>query len=231
MPKPPGLLNSGMISTQNLKKNYGPDTVLDQVSIQIEAGEFVAVSGASGSGKTTFLNVVGGLDLNYEGEVTVNGQKLNGLSDKDLAQKRNREMGFVFQQFNLLDHLSVLENVMLPAFFAATTIEQSRGLELLEQVGLKDKAQDRPPQLSGGQKQRVAIARALLSSPSILLCDEPTGSLDKETGLQIMSIFQDLNESGMTVLLVTHEEHVAQLARRTIRFEAGKVISDSGVQS
>lgn len=217
-----------MISTQNLQKKYGPDTVLDQVSIQIESGEFVAVVGASGSGKTTFLNVVGGLDRTYEGQITVNDQKLEGLSDKALAQKRNRELGFVFQQFNLLDHLSVLENVMLPAFFAAESIPQSRGLELLEQVGLKDKAQDRPPQLSGGQKQRVAIARALLSSPSILLCDEPTGSLDKETGLQIMSIFQELNESGMTVLLVTHEEHVAKLARRTIRFEAGKVISDSG---
>ncbi|QED27787.1 ABC transporter ATP-binding protein [Microvenator marinus] len=217
-----------MISTQNLQKKYGPDTVLDQVSIQIESGEFVAVVGASGSGKTTFLNVVGGLDRTYEGQITVNDQKLEGLSDKALAQKRNRELGFVFQQFNLLDHLSVLENVMLPAFFAAESIPQSRGLELLDQVGLKDKAQDRPPQLSGGQKQRVAIARALLSSPSILLCDEPTGSLDKETGLQIMSIFQELNESGMTVLLVTHEEHVAKLARRTIRFEAGKVISDSG---
>lgn len=217
-----------MISTQNLQKKYGPDTVLDQVSIDIESGEFVAVVGASGSGKTTFLNVVGGLDRTYEGQITVNDQKLEGLSDKALAQKRNRELGFVFQQFNLLDHLSVLENVMLPAFFAAESIPQSRGLELLEQVGLKDKAQDRPPQLSGGQKQRVAIARALLSSPSILLCDEPTGSLDKETGLQIMSIFQELNESGMTVLLVTHEEHVAKLARRTIRFEAGKVISDSG---
>lgn len=217
-----------MISTQNLQKKYGPDTVLDQVSIQIESGEFVAVVGASGSGKTTFLNVVGGLDRTYEGQITVNDQKLEGLSDKALAQKRNRELGFVFQQFNLLDHLSVLENVKLPAFFAAESIPQSRGLELLDQVGLKDKAQDRPPQLSGGQKQRVAIARALLSSPSILLCDEPTGSLDKETGLQIMSIFQELNESGMTVLLVTHEEHVAKLARRTIRFEAGKVISDSG---
>lgn len=217
-----------MISTQNLQKKYGPDTVLDQVSIDIESGEFVAVVGAFGSGKTTFLNVVGGLDRTYEGQITVNNQKLEGLSDKALAQKRNRELGFVFQQFNLLDHLSVLENVMLPAFFAAESIPQSRGLELLDQVGLKDKAQDRPPQLSGGQKQRVAIARALLSSPSILLCDEPTGSLDKETGLQIMSIFQELNESGMTVLLVTHEEHVAQLARRTIRFEAGKVISDSG---
>jgi putative ABC transport system ATP-binding protein len=217
-----------MISTQNLQKKYGPDTVLDQVSIDIESGEFVAVVGASGSGKTTFLNVVGGLDRTYEGQITVNDQKLEGLSDKALAQKRNRELGFVFQQFNLLDHLSVLENVMLPAFFAAESIPQSRGLELLDQVGLKDKAQDRPPQLSGGQKQRVAIARALLSSPSILLCDEPTGSLDKETGLQIMSIFQELNESGMTVLLVTHEEHVAKLARRTIRFEAGKVISDSG---
>jgi putative ABC transport system ATP-binding protein len=217
-----------MISTQNLQKKYGPDTVLDQVSIDIESGEFVAVVGASGSGKTTFLNVVGGLDRTYEGQITVNNQKLEGLSDKALAQKRNRELGFVFQQFNLLDHLSVLENVMLPAFFAAESIPQSRGLELLDQVGLKDKAQDRPPQLSGGQKQRVAIARALLSSPSILLCDEPTGSLDKETGLQIMSIFQELNESGMTVLLVTHEEHVAKLARRTIRFEAGKVISDSG---
>ena len=217
-----------MISTQNLQKKYGPDTVLDQVSIDIESGEFVAVVGASGSGKTTFLNVVGGLDRTYEGQITVNDQKLEVLSDKALAQKRNRELGFVFQQFNLLDHLSVLENVMLPAFFAAESIPQARGLELLDQVGLKDKAQDRPPQLSGGQKQRVAIARALLSSPAILLCDEPTGSLDKETGLQIMSIFQELNESGMTVLLVTHEEHVAKLARRTIRFEAGKVISDSG---
>jgi len=218
-----------MIQTQSLKKMYGSEAVLEDVSLQIDAGEFVAIVGSSGSGKTTFLNIVGGLDRHFTGKVNVSSQDLSAMSDAELARKRNQEMGFVFQQFNLLDHLSVLENVLLPAFFAEKPPSESRAMELLTRVGIPDKAQDRPPQLSGGQKQRVAIARALLCKPKLLLCDEPTGSLDKATGIQILEIFRELNEVGMTVLLVTHEEHVAAMARRTIRFDEGRVISDSGV--
>lgn len=219
-----------MIETKNLTKTYGADriAVLSDVSVRIESGEFVAIVGSSGSGKTTFLNIVGGLDREFSGHVQVNSQVLSTLSDVELAQKRNREMGFVFQQFNLLDHLSVLENVMLPGFFAKSPIAPKTGMDLLRRVGLESKADARPPHLSGGQKQRVAIARALLCKPNLLLCDEPTGSLDKQTGIQIMEIFQELNAEGMTVLLVTHEEHVAAMARRTIRFDEGRVISDSG---
>lgn len=218
-----------MIQTLSLKKMYGSEAVLEDVSVKIDGGEFVAIVGSSGSGKTTFLNIVGGLDRNFVGKVTVSGQELAAMGDAALAHKRNEEMGFVFQQFNLLDHLSVLENVMLPAFFSAKPPKPSRALELLGRMGIADKAEDRPPQLSGGQKQRVAIARALLCEPKLLLCDEPTGSLDKATGIQILEIFKELNEVGMTVLLVTHEEHVAAMARRTIRFDEGRVISDSGV--
>jgi putative ABC transport system ATP-binding protein len=220
-----------MIETKDLKKTYGADqiAVLRDVSVRIETGEFVAIVGSSGSGKTTFLNIVGGLDRDFSGHVQVNEHVLSKLNDVELAQKRNREMGFVFQQFNLLDHLSVLENVMLPGFFAKTPIPVKVGMDLLRRVGLESKADARPPQLSGGQKQRVAIARALLCKPNLLLCDEPTGSLDKQTGIQIMEVFQELNAEGMTVLLVTHEEHVAAMARRTIRFDEGRVVLDSGV--
>ncbi|MEZ4458408.1 MAG: ABC transporter ATP-binding protein [bacterium] len=201
------------------------------MSLSFEAGEFVAIVGTSGSGKTTFLNIVGGLDRDFTGKVEVVGRDFQALSERELAALRNRHFGFVFQQFNLLEHLSALENVAMPAFFADEAIAdpEKRAIELLERVGLKDKAGARPGELSGGQKQRVAIARALFRDPRVLLCDEPTGSLDKATGLQILDLFTELNQDGITVLMVTHEEHIARLARRMVRFEDGSVVSDGDV--
>lgn len=224
-----------MIRTQSLSKAYGESSaqthVLKDVSLSFEAGEFVAIVGTSGSGKTTFLNIVGGLDRDFTGKVEVVGRDFQALSERELAALRNRHFGFVFQQFNLLEHLSALENVAMPAFFADEAIAdpEKRAMELLERVGLKDKAGARPGELSGGQKQRVAIARALFRDPRVLLCDEPTGSLDKATGLQILDLFTELNQDGITVLMVTHEEHIARLARRMVRFEDGSVVSDGDV--
>lgn len=226
-----------MIHTQSLSKSYGTGSaktpVLRDVSLRFEDGEFVAIVGTSGSGKTTFLNIVGGLDRAYSGKVEVAGKDFETLSEKQLAALRNRHFGFVFQQFNLLEHLSAVENISMPAFFADETVAEpaKRAQELLELVGLSDKADAKPGELSGGQKQRIAIARALFRGPQILLCDEPTGSLDRTTGLQILSLFEELNAKGITVLMVTHEEHIAQLARRLVRFEDGAVVYDGPVEA
>lgn len=229
------------IQTKTLSKYFGKGRgraqVLREVSLSIDAGEFLCIVGTSGSGKTTLLNIMGGLDRGFEGEVQVGEHRLAALSDKRLARLRNQEFGFVFQQFNLLDHLSAAENIALPSFFGRkrqlVTKDvggdpiQARAAELLEKVGLKDKLNERPPQLSGGQKQRVAIARALFNEPSILFCDEPTGSLDRNTGLQIMQIFQDLNRlERRTLIIVTHEEHIARMASRIIRLDDGVLVSD-----
>ncbi len=224
-----------MIQTQSLSKSYGTGSaetpVLRDVSLRFDDGEFVAIVGTSGSGKTTFLNIVGGLDRANSGQVEVAGKGFESLSEKELAALRNRHFGFVFQQFNLLEHLSALENIAMPAFFADEPIAEpeKRARELLELVGLTDKASSKPGELSGGQKQRIAIARALFRGPQVLLCDEPTGSLDRTTGLQILNLFEELNAKGITVLMVTHEEHIAQLARRLVRFEDGAVVYDGPV--
>jgi len=219
-------------------KGAGRAQVLRDISLSIDAGEFLCIVGTSGSGKTTLLNIMGGLDRSFDGTVEVGEHSLGNLSDKQLARLRNREFGFVFQQFNLLDHLSAAENITLPAFFghkrdaAHSTAPpgertQARAGELLQKVGLQDKFDEYPPQLSGGQKQRVAIARALFNEPSVLFCDEPTGSLDRDTGLQIMEIFRELNRvEKRTLIIVTHEEHIAQMATRIIRLADGLLISD-----
>jgi ABC-type lipoprotein export system ATPase subunit len=228
-----------MISVSGLSKFYGEGdartAVLDDVSLTIEAGDFVAIVGTSGSGKTTLLNVIGGLDRGWEGEVSVEGKSLGGLNDSQLAAMRNEKLGFVFQQFNLLDHLSALENVVLPAFFAKDGNDaeaNERARTLLEKVGLGDKLQARPPELSGGQKQRVAIARALLRRPRFILCDEPTGSLDRDTGIQVLDIFRKLNaDDDITIVMVTHEEHIARMARRIVRLEDGVVVADETVEA
>lgn len=225
-----------MIEVSELSKHYGRGeartAVLDDVTLTIDQGEFVAIVGTSGSGKTTLLNVIGGLDGEWDGSVKVEEHDLQKLDDSSLAEMRNSKLGFVFQQFNLLDHLTALENVLLPAFFGVngTDTLQGRGVELLRRVGLGDKLDARPPQLSGGQKQRVAIARALLQQPRVILCDEPTGSLDRDTGIQVLDIFRKLNEEdGITIIMVTHEEHIAQMARRIIRLEDGRVVGDEQV--
>lgn len=226
-----------MIEIRHLHKTYrtGDTTreVLYDLDLEIEAGEFVAIVGTSGSGKTTLLNIVGGLDRDYEGDVIVDDHPLGELDDTEVARLRNETFGFVFQQFNLLDHLTVRENVALPSFFLDES--QRRDLpetetspdELLRRVGLGDYLDSPPSNLSGGQRQRVAIARALYGRPTHLLCDEPTGSLDHGTGLQIMELFQQLNEeSGVTLIVVTHEEHIARMARRIVRLEEGRIVSD-----
>lgn len=223
------------IEVEGLKKFYGKGDlraqILSDVSFTIDAGEFVAIMGTSGSGKTTLLNVMGGLDSGFIGDVRVGPNALRSLDERSLAGLRNTSFGFVFQQFHLLDHLSSLENVALPDFFDAghrtKEAARARAKELLEKVGLGHKLSAKPTELSGGQKQRVAIARALFNDPEIIFCDEPTGSLDRNTGLQIMELFRELNEDrGITLIMVTHEEHIAQMARRILRLEDGVLVGD-----
>jgi putative ABC transport system ATP-binding protein len=223
-----------MIEVNKVSRRYGrgggQQVVLKEVSLEIGEGEFVSIVGTSGSGKTTLLNILGGLDRSWEGEVTLAGQAMSRMSDKAVSAMRNRLIGFVFQHFHLLDHMSCLENVMLPGFFGGLSGEaaRARAEETLRQVGLGQKMGERPSSLSGGQKQRVAIARALFNRPRLILCDEPTGSLDRETGLQILEIFRALNEGErMTLVIVTHEEHIARMASRIIRLEDGVKVSDA----
>ncbi len=225
-----------MIRLVDVRKRYrnaaSGELALRGVSLEIETGELVAIVGTSGSGKTTLLNLVGGLDRGYEGRVEVDGRDLATLSDRALSDFRNRSIGFVFQHFSLLDHLTATENVALPAAFVRgkppIPDARARARAALTEMGLGDKLDEHPNNLSGGQKQRVAIARALLFKPKLLLCDEPTGSLDTTTGHQIIETFKQLNADGYTVVIITHEARVSTEARRTIRIEDGR-ISDAGV--
>ncbi len=221
------------LSASGLRRVYRTGDVTTEaisgVDVTIESGEFVAIVGASGSGKTTLLNTLSSLDTQFKGTVELGEHSLGELSESKLARLRQREIGFVFQAFNLLDHLTALENVTLPGFFGPldNTDPRQRGLELLGRVGLGDRAESRPPQLSGGQKQRVAIARALFCEPSIIFCDEPTGSLDQSTGLSIMHLFDEINrDAGMTLVVVTHEPYIADMARRRIVIEDGTILED-----
>jgi len=221
------------IEIRHLDKYYGTGRarshVLESVDLEIADGEFLAIVGTSGSGKTTLLNIVGGLDRDYEGRAAVDGRDLAELDERELADLRNQTFGFVFQQFNVLDHLTARENVGLPGFFrrGGDRTGAADPDELLERVGLGDKRDAHPNRLSGGQRQRVAIARALYANPAHILCDEPTGNLDRRTGLQIMEVFRTLNrEDGMTLVMVTHEEHIARMAERIVRLEDGRIISD-----
>lgn len=204
--------------------------VLREVSFEVAAGEFVALVGESGSGKSTLLNVIGGLDVADSGGVEVLGHDYRKISEGQLARVRNTEIGFVFQSFNLLDHLTVLGNVTLPAAFTHGAKEvHERGMEKLERVGLTRFADRKPSELSGGQKQRVAIARALFNEPRLLLCDEPTGNLDSDTGRDVIQFFQRLNaEDGTTLLIVTHEERVSKAARRVTRIRDGQMLEGDG---
>ncbi len=211
--------------------------VLKGVDLEIAAGEFVSIIGRSGSGKTTLLNIIGGLDSDYRGTVEVEGTQLGQMSDRDLSRYRNRHIGFVFQSFHLLGHMTCLENVILPALFdggqgsLSTRDAQARGLELLAQMDLADKAKSRPIHLSGGQKQRIAIARALLHKPSLLICDEPTGNLDRESGDAILNLFSELNRrDGITLIIVTHDDLIAEAAARVVRIVEGNVVEDRRTQ-
>ncbi|HJS78209.1 MAG TPA: ABC transporter ATP-binding protein [Burkholderiales bacterium] len=201
---------------------------LDRVSVDIDKGEFVAVMGPSGSGKSTFMNVLGCLDRPTSGQYTLGGKRVSELGGDELAAVRNRSIGFVFQQFNLLPRTPAIENVELPLVYAG--IERKLRLEkskaMLERVGLGERAHHHPGQLSGGQQQRVAIARALVTEPLLILADEPTGALDSRTSLEIMGLLRELNRQGMTVVLVTHEPEIARFARRILGFRDGRVVQD-----
>ena len=225
-------VNGVMISTRHLVKVYHMGDVevpaLRGVTLDIRHGDFVAVMGPSGSGKSTFMNIVGCLDVPTSGEYVLEGVPVVELSKDRLARIRNEKIGFVFQGFNLLSRTSALENVELPLFYRALSNKERRNqaMEALNAVGLADRAHHFPNQLSGGQLQRVAIARALVTSPSIILADEPTGNLDSRTSVEIMEIFQRLSESGITIVIVTHEHDIAQFARRNVSFRDGKIRVD-----
>lgn len=221
-----------LIETTRLMRVYrlGGETVtaLNEVSLSIGEGEFVAVMGPSGSGKSTFMNVIGCLDRPDGGQYRLDGEEISSLDADALANVRNRKLGFVFQQFHLLDRLDALANVELPMLYAGADrrARRARAAEALARVGLAERMRHRPTQLSGGQQQRVAVARALVNRPRILLADEPTGALDSRTSLELMALFQELNRDGMTVVIVTHEPEVARFASRLVRFRDGRVLSD-----
>src|SRR2546429_242809 len=203
------------------------------VSVQIQKNEYVAVMGPSGSGKSTLMNLIGCLDTPTSGEYWLNGQKVSDLADDELARIRNKEIGFVFQTFNLLPRADALHNVELPLIYAGMSARsrRDRAAHALQRVGLGDRMDHRPNELSGGQRQRVAIARALVNEPSILLADEPTGNLDSTTGLEIMALFRELHDSGQTIVLVTHEHDIAVHAHRQIHLLDGKIERDERTES
>jgi len=221
-----------LISISRLRKIYkmGPIEVraLDGVDLEVAAGDYLAVMGPSGSGKSTLMNLIGCLDTPTSGEYILNRHAVSGLDDTELAHIRNQEIGFVFQTFNLLSRATALANVELPLIYARMPAAQRRqqALEALDRVGLGDRVKHQPNELSGGQRQRVSVARALVNRPSILLADEPTGNLDSKTSEEIMTLFDELNDAGNTIVLVTHEEDIATHARRTIRLLDGRVMSD-----
>jgi putative ABC transport system ATP-binding protein len=202
---------------------------LQSVSLTIDKNEYVALMGPSGSGKSTLMNILGCLDTPTRGEYILNNQRVSQLTDDELAEIRNKEIGFVFQTFNLLPRYSALDNVALPLVYAGMkrSDRNERAQEVLELVGLKDRMDHKPNELSGGQRQRVAVARALVNKPSIILADEPTGNLDSKTSYEIMALFDEIHQNGNTVILVTHEEDIAQHARRIVRLMDGLVESDT----
>ena len=221
-----------LIQVHHLVKTYtmGDQTVhaLRDVSIDIAEGDFVAIMGASGSGKSTLMNILGCLDLPTSGEYLLAGEAVQGMAQDQLASIRNRRIGFVFQQFNLLPRTSALENVELPMVYGGVKAleRKTRAMKALEQVGLGSRSEHTPAELSGGQQQRVAIARALVNSPQLILADEPTGALDSQTSEDIMRLLTDLNQQGMTVIIVTHEPDIAEWARRKVVFKDGSIIED-----
>ncbi len=221
---------SKVASLENVSKIYGKDTLLvkalDSINLDIYKGDYLAVMGASGSGKSTAMNILGCLDRPTDGQYKLNGDSVENLSDNELASLRNQKLGFVFQQFHLLSDATALENVMLPMIYAGidSKLREERAKEALNKVGLADRISNKPNQLSGGQQQRVAIARAIINKPSLLLADEPTGALDSKTTEDVLDLFDNLHNSGITLVLVTHEDEVASRAKNIAKFKDGKII-------
>ncbi|MGE5577383.1 MAG: ABC transporter ATP-binding protein [Syntrophothermus sp.] len=224
-----------MLAIINLRKIYKMGEVevraLDGVSLTVEQGEMVAIMGPSGSGKSTMMNIIGCLDQPTSGSYRLAGQEVGQLSEREKTKLRNREIGFVFQSFNLLPKLTALENVELPLTYAEVSRKErrDRAIEALVRMGLEKRLNHTPPELSGGQQQRVAIARALVNNPRLILADEPTGNLDSQSSVEIMGIFQELNRKGITVILVTHEADIAACTKRIVRFRDGKIVSDNPI--
>jgi len=224
---------ANLVELRNVYKIYGEGLesevrALDGVSLTIRRGEFVAVVGQSGSGKSTMMNVLGCLDIPTRGDYLLDGTDVRELSDRQLSRIRNRQIGFIFQQYNLIQSLSVLENVELPLIYQGISPGKRRemAMEALERVGLAERFRHKPTQMSGGQQQRVAIARAIAAKPSIIMADEPTGALDSHTGLEVLEFLRQLNREGSTVILITHDNGIAATARRIVRLADGRIIED-----
>lgn len=220
-----------LIQLKDITKTYNQNQpneykALKGIDLTINKGEFIAIMGPSGSGKTSLMNILGALDTPTSGHYYIDGRDISKLSTNELAEFRNQDVGFIFQQFNLLPRLNVRENVLLPTLYGSLETVEEKLQEVLSKVGLTEKAQNRPNQISGGQVQRVAIARALIMSPSIIMADEPTGNLDTNTAKEVMKVFEKINEEGNTIILVTHEHDIAAYAKRIISIKDGKIIGD-----
>ena len=222
-------MNNEILKINKLNYDIGNKPIIKDLNLTVNEGEFIAIMGPSGSGKTTLMNIIGCLDTPTSGEYLLNNQPVNNFNDDELARIRNKEIGFVFQSFHLLAKNSALSNVLLPMKYAGADLEEAelRARHVLDQVGLSDRINHGPSELSGGQQQRVAIARALVNKPSMIIADEPTGNLDSKTGDYVMGLFKELNEEGQTIILITHEEDIANQSKRIINIKDGLIEFDS----